>query len=194
MKVLLFNGSRNANGCTNAALSIISEVLNKEGIETEILAVGKTVLDGDLAGAVSAAVEKVRTADGIIVGSPVYYASPSGEIISFLDRLFNIAEADLRFKPAAAVVSARRAGTTASLDVLNKYFTINQMPVISSRYWNMVHGSKPDDVAKDLEGVQIMETVGRNMAWILKSIEAGKSAGVKQPEAEPKIFTNFIKA
>lgn len=194
MKVLLFNGSRNANGCTNAALSIISEVLNKEGIETEILAVGKTVLDGDLAGAVSAAVEKVRTADGIIVGSPVYYASPSGEIISFLDRLFNIAEADLRFKPAAAVVSARRAGTTASLDVLNKYFTINQMPVISSRYWNMVHGSKPDDVAKDLEGVQIMETVGRNMAWILKSIEAGKSAGVKQPEAEQKIFTNFIKA
>ena len=143
--------------------------------------------------AVKEAAQLVKTADGIIVGSPVYYASPSGEIIAFLDRLFGVAAADLRFKPAEAVTSARRAGTTATIDVLNKYFLYNQMPIVSSRYWSMVHGSKPEDVFMDEEGIQIMQTIGTNMAWLLKSIEAGKKAGVEQPVAQQKKFTNFIR-
>jgi multimeric flavodoxin WrbA len=128
------------------------------------------------------------------LGSPVYYASPSGEMIAFLDRLYWEGEKYLRFKPAAAVTVARRAGTTATLDVLNKYITYAQQPVVTSRYWNMTHGSNGNDVLKDEEGVQIMKTIGRNMAWILKSIQAGKAAGVPQPEAEKKVFTNFIRA
>lgn len=193
MKVLLINGSRRENGCTFTALDIISSVLKENGIDTEILSSGKMVYDGKINEAVEEAAKAIKTADGLIVGSPVYYASPSGEVISFMDRLFQKAENDLRCKPAAAIASARRAGTTASLDVLNKYFTFAEMPVVSSRYWNMVHGSKPDDVLQDEEGVQIMQVLGRNMAWLLKSIEAGKNAGVAQPEKLNKKFTNFIK-
>ncbi|MBR7064284.1 MAG: flavodoxin family protein, partial [Treponema sp.] len=122
----------------------------------------------------------------------VYYASASGEMLAFLDRFYWQGEKFLRFKPAAAIASARRAGTTAALDTLNKYITYAQQPVITSRYWNMVHGYTPEDVMKDEEGVQVMRTLGRNMAWILKSIEAGKKAGVPQPVAEKKVFTNFI--
>ena len=129
----------------------------------------------------------------MVLGSPVYYASPSGELIAFLDRFYWKGEKFLRFKPAAAVTVARRAGTTACLDVLNKYITYAQQPVITSRYWNMVHGSNGNDVLKDEEGIQIMHSLGRNMAWILKSIEAGKNADIPQPEAETKIFTNFIR-
>lgn len=193
MKVVLVNGSRRENGCTNTALGEIAKILNESGIETELFFIGKKVTDGQINDAVKEVAEAIKTADGFIVGSPVYYASPSGEVISFLDRLFGAAEADLRFKPSAAIASARRGGTTATLDVLNKYFLYNQMPLISSRYWNMVHGNTPEEVLKDEEGIQIMHTIGKNMAWILKSIEAGKKAGVAQPESEPKKFTNFIR-
>lgn len=154
---------------------------------------GEGALSGEIDSLVDDAVEKLQAADGIVLGSPVYYASPSGEMVSFLDRLYWKGEKFLRFKPAAAVTVARRAGTTACLDVLNKYITYAQQPVVTSRYWNMVHGSNGEDVMKDEEGIQIMRTIGRNMAWLLKSIEAGKSAGVAQPEAEKKIWANFIR-
>ena len=194
MKVILFNGSRREKGCTYTALNLIAEELNKSGIETEFFFVGKRAVSGDIENLVKEAIEKIKEADGMVIGAPVYYASPSGEMIAFLDRLYWQGEDFLRFKPAAAVTSARRAGTTASLDVLNKYITYAQQPVITSRYWNMIHGSSPEEVLKDEEGVQIMKTIGRNMAWILKSIEAGKKAGVEQPVAEKKLWTNFIRA
>ena len=193
MKVILFNGSRNEKGSTYTALSLVAEELNKNGIETDFFWVGERALNGQIDRLVDEAVEKIQTADGMILGSPVYYASPSGELIAFLDRFYWKGEKFLRFKPAAAVTVARRAGTTACLDVLNKYITYAQQPVITSRYWNMVHGSNGNDVLKDEEGIQIMHSLGRNMAWILKSIEAGKNAGIPQPEAEKKIFTNFIR-
>lgn len=193
MKVLLFNGSRRDNGCTFTGLSLVAKSLEESGIETEIMNIGSRVFKGDVDEAVKEAGEKVKTADGIVVGTPVYYASPSGEIILFLDRFFGNCGKDLLLKPAAAVSSCRRAGNTAALDVLYKYFSINQMPIVSSRYWNEIHGYTPEDVMKDEEGVQIMQVLGRNMAWILKSIEAGKKNGVEQPDAQlKKIFTNFI--
>lgn len=193
MKVVLVNGSRREAGCTYTALNVIAKVLNENGIETDIFHVGAKAVDGSIDEIVKEVAAAVKEADGFVVGSPVYYASPSGEVVAFLDRLFGVAEADLRFKPAAAIASARRGGTTATLDVLNKYFMYDQMPVISSRYWNMVHGNTPEEVMKDEEGIQIMETIGKNMAWILKSIEAGKAAGVAQPVAEQKKFTNFVR-
>lgn len=193
MKVVLVNGSRREKGCTYTALNEIAGVLNEAGIETQMFHVGLKAVNGEMDSIVDEVAQAVKSADGFIVGSPVYYASPSGEVVAFLDRLWGKAEADLRFKPGAAICSARRGGTSATLDVLNKYFLFNQMPLISSRYWNMVHGNTPEDVMKDEEGVQIMRTIGTNMAWILESIEAGKKAGVKQPEAQQKIFTNFIR-
>lgn len=192
MKVILFNGSRRADGCTYTALNLVAQTLNDNGIETHLFHVGARALTGEIDALVAEATELIKEASGIVLGSPVYYASASGEITAFLDRLYWQAEKYLRFKPAAAVVSARRAGTTAALDVLNKYITYAQQPVITSRYWNMVHGFTPEDVMKDEEGVQTMRTLGRNMAWILKSIEAGKAAGITQPESEKKVFTNFI--
>ena len=192
MKVVMVNGSRREKGCTYTALSLVAEELNKAGIDTEIIFIGDRAVNGKINEAVREVAEAVKTADGFVVGSPVYYASPTGEIVAFLDRLFGVAEADLRFKPAAAVTSARRGGTTATLDVLNKYFLFNQMPLVSSRYWNMVHGKNPEDVMKDEEGVQIMQVLGKNMSWMLKSIEAGKNAGVEQPVACEKVFTNFV--
>ena len=138
-------------------------------------------------------IPKLDDCDGLVVGSPVHYAAASGQITGVLDRLFYAASGKLRLKPGAAVVSARRGGTTAALDQLNKYFTINQMPVVSSRYWNMVHGNTPDEVRQDLEGMAIMRTLGRNMAWLIKSIAAGKAAGLEEPEAEPAVKTNFIR-
>ncbi len=193
MKVILFNGSRNEHGSTHTALNFVAEELNKNGVETEIFWVGNRAVNGEIDALVNEAVEKLQSTDGIVLGSPVYYASPSGELIAFLDRLYWQGEKFLRFKPAAAVTVARRAGTTACLDVLNKYITYAQQPVVTSRYWNMVHGLNGADVLQDEEGIQIMRTIGRNMAWILKSIEAGKQAGVAQPESEKKIFTNFIR-
>ena len=138
-------------------------------------------------------IDKLETADGLIVGSPVYYASPNGTVLSFLDRMFCAGSAYLVNKPAAAVVSARRAGTTASLDAINKYFTINRMPVVSSNYWNMVHGNSPEEVQKDEEGMQILRVLADQMSWLLKCIEAGKQAGITAPAGEEKIKTNFIR-
>ena len=193
MKVILFNGSRNEKGGTYTALSLIAEELGANGVETEIFFVGTRAVNGEIDALVDEAIEKIQSADGIVLGSPVYYASPSGEMLAFLDRFYWKGEKFLRFKPAAAITVARRAGTSACLDVLNKYITFAQQPVVTSRYWNMVFGANGGDVLKDEEGIQIMRTIGKNMAWILKSIEAGKAAGVPQPEAEKKIFTNFIR-
>ena len=192
MKVLMINGSRREKGCTYTALEIIGSKLKEEGIDYEIYYIGDKVINGDIDETVKLAKEKMAEADGLVVGSPVYYASPSGEVLAFLDRFWAVSGAELMYKPAASITSARRAGTTASLDVLNKYFMFSQMPVISSNYWNMVHGNTPEDVMKDLEGVQIMENIGKNMAWILKCIDNGSKNGIERPVADKKIFTNFI--
>ena len=207
MKVLLVNGSSRKNGCTNAALAEIAATLENEGVDSEILWLGAEpiqdcvacggcgrssvcVIRGD---AVERLVEKAKGSDGFVFGTPVYYAHPSGRILSALDRAFYSGGGVFAHKPAAAVASARRAGTTASLDVLNKYFTIAQMPVVSSTYWNMVHGAKAEDVAQDLEGLQSMRNLARNMAWLLKCIELGKQSGITAPEAEKSFRTNFIR-
>ncbi|MDO4328680.1 MAG: flavodoxin family protein [Lachnospiraceae bacterium] len=207
MKVLMINGSPHAEGCTYTALSEIAKALKEEGIDSEILQIGTGAIHGCIGcggcgklghcvfteDPVCQAVEKAKESDGLIVGSPVYYASPNGSILSFLDRMFCSGGKYLAYKPAAAIASARRAGTTATLDALNKYFLFNKMPVVSSNYWNMVHGSCAEDVAQDLEGLQIMRTLGHNMAWMLKCIEAGKQQGIDHPVGETKIKTNFIR-
>ena len=193
MKVLMINGSRNAEGCTFTALSEIAKELNAEGIDTEILHVGKDAVDGKVNEMVQLAVEKMKESEGLIIGSPVYYASPSGEVIAFLDRFFGAGSQVLRHKPAAAIASARRAGTTATLDVLNKYLQYSEMPLVTTNYWPMVHGNVPSEVMQDKEGIQTMHVLGKNMAWILKCIEAGKKAGVEEPEKVDKIKTNFIR-
>ena len=208
MKVLLFNGSPHKNGCTYTALSEIAKELNQNCIGTEIIQIGSTAFQGCTGcyacaktgqcalgekDGLNAIAVKCGEADGFVFGSPVYYASANGGLISFMDRLFYSGGRYLAHKPGAAVVSARRGGTSASLDELNKYFTINQMPVVSSTYWNMVHGSCPEDVAQDLEGLQTMRNLGKNMAWLLKCIEAGKAAGIGIPTAERGARTNFIR-
>ena len=206
MKVLLLNGSPHPHGCTFTALSEVAGALEKNGIETEIFQIGNQPISGCIAcgkcrdtgkcvisDGVNDFVEKAKSADGFVFGSPVYYASASGQISSFLDRAFYGKSAIFEGKPGAAVVSCRRAGSTASLDQLNKYFTISGMPVVSSRYWNMVHGNTPEEVVQDKEGMQVMRTLGNNMAWLLKCIEAGKAAGIEAPAAERKIKTNFIR-
>lgn len=205
MKVLMINGSPNETGCTYTALSEAASQLEKNGVETEIIQFGKSSVRGCIGcnscaethrcifdDVVNIALEKMESADGLIVGSPVYYASANGSVISFLDRMFYAGDC-FAYKPGAAVASARRAGTTATLDELNKYFTIANMPVVSSQYWNMVHGMTPEEVRQDLEGLQIMRRLGDNMAWLLRCIEAGRRAGVKPPEPEEKQFTNFIR-
>ena len=207
MKVLLINGSPRPRGCTYTALNEVAKTLEQEGIETEIIQTGANAIR-DCVGCgackgndngcvfkddiVNEVIEKAKSADGFVFGSPVYYAHPSGRILSLMDRLFYAGGKHFAFKPAAAIVSARRAGTTASIDAITKHFTINQMPVVSSNYWNMVHGNSPDDVMQDLEGLQIMRVLGTNMAWLLKCIEAGKNAGIEHPQTEKKIWTNFI--
>ena len=210
MKVLLVNGSPNKNGCTNMALEEVANSLGNEGIETEIYWIGKKAISGCIAcrkcaelgkcvidDVVNDFVNRAESAEGFIFGSPVHYAAAGGAITSFLDRAFFSAKQSNRdyfyLKPGACVVSARRAGTTAAFDQLIKYFTISEMPVISSRYWNMVHGSNPDEVKKDLEGLQTMRALGRNMAWFLKCREAGEKAGVPLPQREEPVFTNFIR-
>jgi multimeric flavodoxin WrbA len=207
MKVLLVNGSSHPNGCTFTALSEVAKTLEASGIETEIIQVGnaplrdciacgrcrelgKCVFDDD---DVNAFVEKARAADGFVFGTPVYYAHPSGRLFSFLDRAFYSGSSAFAHKPGAAVASARRAGTTASFDAVNKYFTISQMPIVSSTYWNMVHGTCAEDVLKDEEGLQTMRNLGRNMAWLLHCIALGRENGVPAPEAERTYHTNFIR-
>lgn len=210
MKVLLVNGSPHKEGCTYTALTEVAETLNKEGIAAEIFWLGNKPLAGCTAcktcaekkicvfdDKVNEFLDLCKDADGFVFGSPVHYAAASGAITSFLDRVFY---ADMQsgrqsfyLKPAAAVVSARRAGTTAALDQINKYFTISEMPIIASRYWNMVHGATPEDVKNDLEGLQIMRVLGKNMAWFLKCKEAGSKSGVPFPEREERVYTNFIR-
>ena len=210
MKVLLVNGSPHKEGCTYTALKEIEKTLNEDGVETEIFWLGTKPIAGCIAcktcvtkgkcvfdDAVNEFVEKAKDVDGFIFGTPVHYAAASGAITSFMDRVFYSAGSSgnakiFRYKPAAAICSARRAGTTSTYDQLNKYFGINNMPIISSRYWNMVHGSTPEDVKKDEEGMQIMRILGRNMAYFLKCIDAGKKAGVELPKTEKTIFTNYI--
>lgn len=206
MKVILVNGSPHKEGCTYTGLCEVEKALNANGIETEIFWVGSDPIRGCIGcGAcaklgrcfavdtVNEFVEKARDADGFIFGSPVHYASASGAVTSFMDRAFYSGKSALFGKPAAAIVSCRRGGASATFDQLNKYFTINCMPIVSSSYWNQIHGSTPDEVLKDEEGLQTMRVLGNNMAWLLKCIEAGKAAGVEFPQPENKIYTNFIR-
>lgn len=210
MKVLLINGSPNEKGCTYTALSEIAKTLNAEGIESEIYHIGKEPIASCRACRACAKLgrcviedkvnelgARVAEFDGYIVGSPVHYASASGGITAFMDRLFfsdsMAGKKSFMHKPGAAVASARRAGTTATLDQLNKYFQISQMPVISGRYWNMVHGSNPEQVVLDEEGMQNMRILARNFAWHLKCREIAEKNGLKPPVMEDVIHTNYIR-
>lgn len=206
MKVILFNGSPKEFGCTYTALSEVADTLEREGVEAEIVHIGnvqrgcigcggcgktgRCVFGND--DGLNDAVEAAEKADGIILGSPVHFASASGMITAFADRFF-MASKNLAHKVGASVVSCRRGGASTAFDQLNKYFTIRHMPVVSSQYWNMVHGSKPEDVKKDEEGMQTMRMLAKNMAWLLKCIENGKKNGINPPEIEKKISTNYIR-
>ena len=207
MKVVMINGSPNEKGCTYTALREVADVLETEGIGTEILWIGRRQVRGCVGcracmklenrcvyedDVTNTFLEKAEEADGYVIGSPVYFASPSGDLISLLDRMFYAGRC-FAYKPAAAVVSARRAGTTSSLEVLHKYFMIRNMPVVSSRYWTMVHGNTPEEVRQDLEGMQTMRILGKNMAWMLRCLKAGAEAGITLPEAEAPVRTNFIR-
>lgn len=202
-KVLLLNGSPHAKGCTAAALDEMVKIFAEEGIETETVHVGNKAVRGCIScnkcdslgkcvfdDLVNETAPKLESADGLVIGSPVYYGSPNGTILSFLDRLFYSTPFSKHMKVGASVVSCRRGGNTASFDALNKYFTISSMPVASSTYWNMVHGFTADDVAKDLEGLQTMRNLARNMSFMIKAIACGKEKyGV--PEQEQSVFTSF---
>ena len=212
MKVLMLNGSCNVNGSTKAGLDIMAGVFAGQGIETEIVCVGaKPVRDCLGCGkctelkhcvfnddAVNEFVEKATTADGFVFGTPVYYAHPSGRILSFLDRVFfssmwGTGAAAFRHKPAASIVVARRAGTSASYDVMNKYFGISNMIAVGSTYWNEFHALSQEDVPQDGEGVQTLENLARNMAWLMKCLKAGRDAGIPMPEIREEVLTNFVR-
>lgn len=211
MKILLVNGSPHEKGCTYTALNEVAKTLNEEGIDTEIFWIGTKPLAGCIAcksclktghcafnDSVNDFLAIAKKADGFIFGTPVHYAAASGAITSFMDRAFYsdfLGNNNQTFymKPAAAVISARRAGTTNAFDQINKYFTIQEMPIISSRYWNMVFGAKPEDVSKDEEGLYTMRVLARNMAFFLKCKEAGIKAGISLPSKEKPIFTNFTR-
>lgn len=205
MKVLLVNGSSRNDGCTNVALREVEKALCAEGVETETLfignqplpdciacrkckEIGKCVFD-DVANVLA---EKAEVCDGFVFGSPVYYSHPSARLLTVMDRAFYSGGKHFAFKPAAAVLSARRAGSAASFDVINKYFTVLSMPVVSSTYWNHVFGAQPQEVQQDKEGMETMRNLGKNMAWLLKCIEAGRQNGVETPENK-KVLTNFIR-
>lgn len=203
MKVLILNGSARANGCTARALKEVEETLKKEGIETESILVGNQDIRGCIScrncvqngkcifdDLVNEIAPKFEQADGIIIGTPVYYAGANGTILSFLDRLFFSTHFDKSMKVGASVISSRRAGSTSAYDEINKYFGICNMPIVSSSYWNEVHGSTKEDVEKDLEGLQTMRNLGRNMAFMIKSIQLGKEK-YGLPKNEKGCFTNF---
>lgn len=205
MKVLLINGSPNKEGCTYTALHEMEMTLQANGVETELLYLGKKPIAGciacgncmktghcfreDLVKDIQARLEEF---DGIVIGSPVYYSAPTGQLVSFLNRLFYATERRMAGKVGAAVVSCRRGGASATFEQLNQYFTICNMPVVSSQYWNSVHGFTPADVRKDKEGLQTMRVLGQNMAWLLKCIESGKRSGIEKPEYETRVRTHFI--
>ncbi len=209
MKVLLINGSPRGEMCTKTALSVICEELTKENIESEIIDIGNKPVAGCIScgyckknpdgfcvfkkDKVNECIEKMKSCDALIVGSPVHYASTSGAISSFMDRLSVAGGKYLTYKPGAAVASCRRGGASATLDRLNKYFQILNMPIIPSNYWNMVHGNTPEEVLQDEEGIQTLRILGKNTAWLLKLIENGKKNGINHPEEENKIKTNFIR-
>lgn len=223
MKVLMLNGSANQNGTTFAALSEIGRTLEQEGIGYEIFQMGggavrdcigcgqcsekgcifgdddrKMPQEGENTGngtisLVNEFVSKAKAADGFVFGTPVYYAHPSGRVLSFLDRVFYSSGRNFAFKPGASVAVARRGGTSSSLEVLDKYFGISQMPVVGSTYWNMVYGRKGEEAVLDAEGMQTMRNLARNMAWMLKCFEAGREKGIALPKAERESRTNFIR-
>lgn len=206
MKALLVNGSPRPKGCTFTALSELAKTLEENGIETEIIQIGNKNIRGCIAcrkchstgsgkcifdDIVNEVASKFTEADAFVIGSPVYFASPAGGAVAFLDRLFfSTLNVDKTMKVGAAVVSCRRGGNTATFDMLNKYFTMTGMPVVSSQYWNMVYGGSPEEVLQDEEGLQTMRTLGRNMAFLMKSIQLGKQQ-MGLPEKEQQVFTNF---
>ena len=206
MKVLILNGSARANGCTARALKELENTLHKEGIETETILIGNKDVRGCIAcrtcantgkcvfdDIVNEIAPKFEESDGIVIGTPVYFAGASGNMISLLDRLFFSTHFDKSMKVGASVISSRRAGSTSAYDEINKYFAMNNMPIVTSQYWNQVHGTNPEEVRKDEEGMQTMRTLANNMAWILKCIDVAKKAGVEYPEKEKQIKTNFIR-
>lgn len=207
MKVLLVNGSQHKDGCTHTALREVASELERLGIETEDFWCGNKAIMGCIGcgkcrttkrcwyndDTVNAFLDKVGEVDGFVFGTPVHFAGPSGFIKPFMDRAFCSKQALFFNKPAAVVVSCRRGGAQGAFEDINRYFTISNMPVVSSKYWNQVHGNKPEEVKQDLEGMQVMRQLGRNMAWLLKCIEAGKNAGVELPEHEAAVKTNFIR-
>ena len=204
-KILLINGSPHKNGCTYTALSEIKKTLAAEGVESEILWLGKAPManciacnkcengrcvQDDIVNEIAARLDEF---DGIVTGSPVYYAGPSGQICAFLDRLFYSNGSRMRGKLGAAVVSCRRGGSTAAFNRLNMYFMMNNMVVPTSQYWNQIHGNTPEEALQDTEGLQTMRILAKNMAWLIKCIELGKANGINVPEREPRMATNFIR-
>jgi multimeric flavodoxin WrbA len=205
MKVLLINGSPNANGNTAMALHEMEKVFSEQGIETEWIHVGNMAIRGCMAcqtcyknakcaidDVVNEVATKFEACDGMVVGSPVYYAGANGTLTAFLDRLFYSTRFDKRMKVGAAVVAARRGGLSSTFDQLNKYFTISGMPVASGQYWNSIHGAKPGQAAEDAEGLQSMRTLANNMSFLIKSIDLGKQQ-FGLPEREKHVYTNFVR-
>ncbi len=208
MKALLINGSPHAQGCTFSALEEVAKELHKCGVDSEILQIGVKPISGCMVcgqcrkndghcvikdDGVNEAIDKIKAADAVVLGSPVYYAGVSGQMKSFLDRVFFAGGGNFAQKLGAAVVSCRRGGAVSTFDTLNHYFTICNMPIVSSQYWNQVHGNQAEEAAQDLEGMQTMRTLAQNMAWLLKCIQAGDQNGVSRPVYEAKVQTNFIR-
>jgi len=206
MKTLLINGSPNEHGCTYTALHEVEKTLQRHGIETEMLYLGKQPIAGCIAcmqcfsaghcfrkDIVQEIQGRLDEFDALVIGSPVYYSGPSGQLVSFLNRLFLSTEDRMAGKLGAAVVSCRRGGASATFEQLNQYFTVANMPIVASQYWNSVHGFTPDDVRQDAEGLQTMRSLGENMAWLLKCIAAGRAAGINRPVYEPRVRTHFIR-
>ncbi|WP_278745963.1 flavodoxin family protein [Muribaculum intestinale] len=207
MKVLIFNGSAHINGCTARALTELENTLHDNGVDTELINIANRDIRGCIAcnhcrehgqcvfnDIVNETAPKFAEADGIVVGTPVYYAHANGQAIAFLDRLFysTMTTVDKTMKVGAAVISSRRAGSTSAMDEINKYFTISSMPVVSSTYWNEVHGFKAADVDNNLEGLQAMRNLGRNMAFLIKAIRSQREANGGVPEQERRYFTSFF--
>lgn len=203
---MLVNGSPHVNGCTATALAEVASTLNECGIETKTFWIGARPMSGCLAcgqckttgkcaltDQVNVFTAQLDEYDGFVFGTPVYYSSPNGAMLSFMDRAFYSAGGKMAWKPAAAVVSCRRGGASATFDAMNKYFSINNMPIVTSQYWNQAHGNTPEEVRRDLEGMQTMRTLARNMAWQLQCIEAARKQGVEHPELEPRQTTSFIR-
>lgn len=206
MKVLLVNGSPHEKGCTYTALREAADELERNGVEAEIIHLGAKPVPGCIAcgscrsagkcfqeDMVNYVLENADSYDGYVFGSPVYYGGPSGQLTSFMDRLFFSGSQKFAGKPGAAVVSCRRGGASAAFEMINKYMGMTNMPIVTSQYWNQVHGSTPEDVRQDLEGLQTMRTLAKNMAWLIKCIAAGEKEGIRLPEYETPVKTNFIR-